>query len=485
MISLTDDKNMELLIENIDSILDKVKDARIKYYDDVASDNDIKNVFAVINDYIKKKKRKIYGGYAINEYIKAKNPKDRIYNEEKYSSSYQANLAHPFGKKPHDIDFYSTKPIDDVYAICNELHDKGFKYVMGRDAMHKETYSIYVKGILFCDITYVPTNIYNKIPFDEIDGIIYTHPHWIMIDFLRIFNDPLQSYWRFKNDVYQRLYLLEKYYPLISSKNIKQQQYNAKALALIDNYLKNKTTTIALGYYVYKYYSDLTNIKYKFEIPFIEFISINYKQDGEDLMELLKNKFGDDSVTFEEYYPFFQFTGQYVEIFVDNIKVCVIYHYNNKSLPYIDIPIKGDFVRIGTFTLVYQHLLINMMHSRANNDKDNKQAYNTIITRIFEMRKAFLKNKTIFDKTPFQEFVVDTIGMSITPQMARQISINYKKSKGKPISFKYDPSEMRLETSQYIFKNSSGNKINNTNNLMFYRDFENNEENTEEIENID
>ena len=44
--------------------------------------------------------------------------------------------------------------------ICNKLHEKGFKYVEGKEAIHKETYKVFANLENVCDISYVPKNIY-------------------------------------------------------------------------------------------------------------------------------------------------------------------------------------------------------------------------------------------------------------------------------------------------------------------------------------
>ena len=151
----------------------------------------------IILDFIKQNKRKIYGGYAVNKLIIDKNQKDSIYQEYQYP----------------DIDFYSPTPIEDLINICNTLYDKGYKRVNAKEAAHKDTYSIFVNFHLYCDITYVPKNIYNRIPYKELNNYYYTHPHFMTIDYLRMLADPLGSSWRIEKSI-KRFALLQKYYPL-------------------------------------------------------------------------------------------------------------------------------------------------------------------------------------------------------------------------------------------------------------------------------
>ena len=103
----------------------------------------------IIKKFIIEKKRKIYGGYALHLLLLEKNKSTIIYEENDI----------------YDIDFYSPEPIIDLKELCDKIYAAGFKPVLGQEAQHKETYSVYVNYQLYCDITYMPNNIYKKLRF--------------------------------------------------------------------------------------------------------------------------------------------------------------------------------------------------------------------------------------------------------------------------------------------------------------------------------
>ena len=82
----------------------------------------------LILNFIKKNKRKVYGGFAMNKLIVNKNKDDAIYKD------FQTP----------DVDFYSPQPIEDLIQLCNEISDGGLRRVMGREGKHKDTYNIFV-----------------------------------------------------------------------------------------------------------------------------------------------------------------------------------------------------------------------------------------------------------------------------------------------------------------------------------------------------
>lgn len=462
---ITSQKYNDLLNKNLDGIMKKVSKMQLEIFDDISSENEIMNIIRIIQRYIKSKKRKIYGSHAINELIKDKSETDMLYK-------FDVNNV-------HDIDIYSPEPITDFIKICNDLHESGISYIFGSESLHNETYSIKVKGKEYCNISYVPLNIYNKIPFKELNGFIITHPNFIMIDMFRILTDPINSYWRLQKGVYDKFIKLEKYYPLPKNTNkpiqiIKHTDIAKNVLDIIYTYCKNTKTMIVIGYYVYYYYLTLNEIIKNVDIPYFEIISTDYKNDFFELLKLFEKDIDSELLTYEEYYPFFQFTDYSVNIYVKDVLVAKIYDNNKRCTPYIDVKtIKicnfketDETIQIGTFPLVCMYLLINIMYARVNNG--DKDIFYTLLGQSINYRNEYLKkhNKTIFDNTVFKEFVLTCIGKTYSLNMEKKQIIKNRKKLGKRIVIRYDPSEKVIEPYAYKFLNTSGNMINNDKNLQ-------------------
>ena len=130
---------------------------------------------------------------------------------------------------------------------------------------------------------------------------IDTHPNFCTIDYLRQVSDPIVSYWRFfecgeELKTFKRFCKLQKYYPLPHNDSALVGFDEKTNLNDIFHFLLNKKTIIVIGFYVYNYYCHLT--KYEpINIPYYEFISIDYKKDALDLIELLKAKL--PNITYE------------------------------------------------------------------------------------------------------------------------------------------------------------------------------------------
>jgi len=459
--------DIKLLGDNINEINDRIERKQLEMYEPT-KDERIK-VTNLIISFIKRNKRKIYGGFAMNKLIINKNKDNAIYKD------FQTP----------DVDFYSFQPIEDLIQLCNEISYAGLKRVMGREGKHKDTYNIFVNFQLYCDITYVPKNIYNRMPFVEIEGINYIHPYFMVIDYLRMITDPLASYWRIEKSL-KRMILLQKHYPLPNIDKPIQVIDTTPDLdrtsQLISKYLVNRKSIINIGFYAYNYFVMKSETKNKnirtLPVPFYEFISTDYKKDFDDLMEILHKELPGSNIEHKEYFPFFQFTGYSVEILLDGDIVAIIYSHNGKCLPFqsvdsYEFTLEGTNkldgkVIIGTFSLTILYLQIMTIKYRTINDKAMSTVYMTLISHLIKVKDEYLKKngKSIFDNTVFQDFIVDCIGTGIHPD--REILLRYeeRRSKNKKSFFQYDPSkDNRSPDISYVFGNYSGNEIKNEKNL--------------------
>jgi hypothetical protein len=471
--SLYTNSDVKFLKDNLKNILEEIQKKKLQVIEPYGKE--MREVTDIIMTYVRDNRRKIYGGAAINMLVKEKNPKDAFYKDIDFP----------------DIDFYSPEPLQDIYKICNILFDKGYKSIQGKEAMHGETYSIYVNSHLYCDISYVPWNIYNKIPFKEIKGVYVTGPNFIAIDYLRIITEPLFSGWRLEKG-FPRFTLLQKYYPLPHTENkIKLPDVKEpKLLDAINDFIVTKDSLIVIGLYAFNYFlmnsglltsKDKQAQKFKLlDFSYFEIISTNFREDTLELIKHLKTV-NSESIKVVEHYPFFQFFGHSAYIYSGDNLIAIVYHYNKRCTPYLKLPSynfkggkatksKGD-VTIGTFSVVLMYALITVIKARSDNDEVRKQIYHDTVSQLVEMRNFYLKvnKKTIFDKTIFQDFVVECKGEMLDPHREHQLVYEERKKKNKRFyNFKYEPTAESISKQSDIthrFANSSGNPVNNDRNL--------------------
>lgn len=490
-------KDVDLFMENIEMIKGKLLKNENTIL--VPTFNTRKNMEKIMFDFLAEHKRKIYGGYSINQHIMAKNPKDAFYNLD-------SEVA--------DIDFYSPEPVLDCIKIAKLFKDKGYGDIEAKEAQHEETYSVFVEYTKVCDISYCPKHIYSRIPFIEINKIIYCDPAFIMIDMFRMLTDPLISgSFRWEKTV-PRIYLLQKYYPFNVSiaplqeysykktfdnfqlKNQDQHQENDKVkeykltstdekqisnlLNIVSEHLLNNFNFILYGDTAYNYYYEQSHIKdkkfKKLKIFKYDLVAFEYIDDVLKLYDLLKhtlNESDKQNLTIKEYYPFWLFTGYSCAICYKDYPVANITAYNNRCVPIKKAIIDNKFLQIAAYDYNFLLTMIDNFRARVEKNNDLIGYKRGQLSHLLEFKKFYFDNtnkkQNMLDDTPFQQFIVDCVGHADTPKREGLLKFKKKKKENRRILWKYNPQTDKDPEGSFQFKNSSGNLVRNEKNLKIVR----------------
>ena len=380
MTLLYDEKNMKLLEDNIDSIINEARRYALKnvYEPSLKEYNEI---IKVILNFIKLNKRIIYGGYGWNELIINKNPKDKLYSEDKIEMP--------------DIDFYSPTPVHDIINICKELHEKGFKSIRAESANNPETYTMFVNQHQYIDVGYMPKILFNKMPLMKVNNLNIAHPKFILIDIMRQYNDPMTSYWRVKKNLL-RANLLLKNYPLETRGKFSLIKLDDSTKRILDFIRKNiiiDSNLLVFGYYAYQYYMYKSRDDQKEElyVPYYDVISTNIEHDIKNIYKKILQF--DEFIQVEEYHPFYQLLDRKI-VFKHNNNI-ILNVYGNKikgrgmCIPYWHLE-KKKF-NVVTFPYMVQSLLINFVYHWINNNKNEAFNMDYLLNDIIKGRNYYLK----------------------------------------------------------------------------------------------
>lgn len=459
---------------------EKVAADKFSIYEPSQEERD--KVSGMVLDFIKKKKLKLYGGFALHMALinSSSDPDACIYKSDEL--------------KAPDLDFYTPEPVNDMYELCNIIFSAGYEDTVGAEAQHHETYSVFVNGTNYADLSYVPRNIYHKIPFIDIDGIFVVHPHFALIDNYRQFNDPLTSFWRLEK-VFTRTCKTLSYYPMKEIKaSLKipfdKNTYKPLMMDTIINHLKTINTTMILGFMGFNMFvreSGIENSKQhkhikEYDVPYIEIITIDFKKDAADILKLLKDTHKEDPDGFNliEYYRFFQYYDHSCTIYHRDVPLIYIYDNNQKCLPFIEVPssnlLKGKAnnkkdqeskIQVGTFDMHVMMFMILSIRYRVMDEKDMMIMYNGLVSHMIQIRNYYFgqTGKTLYDDTVFRAFVINCMGTTIPPKIKHNMEIKKRLLEKKPAVFRYKPRD-RLQNTPPVFNfaNSSGNAIKNDKN---------------------
>lgn len=467
------DTDIIAVSDNIDNIMKKARAKEIQliepFFDEFIA------VRSIILNYIKKEKRIIYGGYAWNNLIKNVSPDDVFYSDTDYT----------------DIEFYSNKPIEDMKNICDIISDKGYKFIQGKSAQHDDTYTIFVNFTGYCDISYMPSNIFYSCMTENIDGYRLIHPKFIMIDILRMLTDPITSYWRL-DKAHRRGKLMIKHFPFEfkNQSSIVESVLKPKTSELINEIFEQITSmstilfagSIALN----AFFNPVVDINQQITVydnKSLELISVNLAEDVKQIYQIILKYFMDnnkldtfnDHILLEQYYPFFQFTDRKAIFKYDGDIFITIYGNNEKCIPYNDLKLKYNNLNISihcpTFNWIFMLYLIKFHQAYADKERDKQMLYNSIMSNLLIQRDNFLESNklTVLNETIFEDFKITCLGNPVSPMRKFMLSRRDKKLMSKSAIFPYDPDERRDNYSLdiYNFHNYSGNIINNPKDFIY------------------
>lgn len=436
---------------NINSIIEKSHNEYKSSYEPTLQE--VSNIYQLITKYVIRKNRISYGGFAQNMLLMNKNKDDSFYKIVNGAFYNWPDIA--------DIEMYSPTPIQDAIDLTEELHKAGFHNIDAKEGVHPSTIKIFANFLNYCDISYLPEQIYNNLPTITVNNIRCAHPHFMACDAYRILNDPMTSYWRLDKAIY-RFNKLLKYYP-IGNNNSNKLHFDTSdhdKMKFVRKNIIHSSKLIVIGFYCYDYYIRKVNKEPAREYNYYEVISSDLVNDCRKIEKLLKLKYKDIRV--KQYNPFIAFLDKKIEFYVNNKLIIRVYGNNNRCTVYKYSKNKKTY--FGTYNLLYMYLLFNYFYYTISKNIFEKERCLTLLSELSHARNTYLTshNITVIDKSPFEDFTFKCIGVPVDP--IRQSRLNYKKTSRK---FNYKPSGKKVNAPKINFDNILGSEIINKNNFFY------------------
>ena len=358
-----------------------------------------------------------------------------------------------------DIEFYSFEPIKDLIELCDYLKSKKFKYVQGSEGLHEGTYKIFVNFVNYCDITYLPKNIYDNCKYIENKKMLrLADPYFMLIDIYRVFTDPMTSYWRL-DKTFKRYLRVYKYYPLtLTNTNIFFGSLsNENILQVIRKEIIHNSNYIVVGSYAYNYYIKKVNND-TIKINFYEIITENINIEAQKIYIKLK-KIYNDKITIKEYYPYFDYFDYRVEFLYENCVILRVYNNNNRCIVFNESITKKT--KFGTTQIILLYLLSNYNYYITNRNILESNNYISMFLKLSKAKNIYLdkKNITVLNNSPFQEFKFNCIGKPVSLERLDRLNMIKKRIENKPLKFRYEPKNDIGNAPAYVFDNLSGNQV--------------------------
>lgn len=439
------DIDIDLIKDNLPSLQEKFEREFIQKYKEPSMD-EMDKTNKIIFNYIRNNKLIVYGGFAQNLLIETKEKGAGFYKD--------IDLA--------DIEFYSPTPIKHLIELCDLLYKSGLKNVQGKEGSHPETYKLFSNFHNYADISYMSQNIYDNMETIMIDGMRITHPHFIYVDALRVYTDPLTSNFRLIR-TFNRMTLMMRYYPLNDNHLYNQIEFkniNKDRDEFIRKQIVQKMKIVLIGFHAFNRLMKKANMKdnYFLQEPYYQLISIDFKKDMTHIYKLLQTKYG-KKIRYKIYHPFFQFFDISVEFYYGDQLILRLYGRNERCIQYKYSEKKNTYY--GSFQLLQLYTLALYQQNVIRKNQFNKNLYMTMFVRLIKARNKYLEdnNRSVLDNTPFQEFTLQCMGEPVDT-LRESLLTGLKNIKNKrPVKFTYNAKGEKGKVPNFSFSNSSGELI--------------------------
>lgn len=177
--------------------------------------DDMLKILNIVRSFIETKQRIVFGGQAIDYGL-------RLHGEHIYDDDVIP-----------DYDFYSPEHLNDAFELTKNIFNAGFtKYpITIVRAIHITTLRVRYNLIVVADISYIPPNIFKKLPTLNFQGLKFIHPNFQKMDVHVALSTPFNNfpnidfYTRFNKSV-KRFNLINNYYKLEINEGIPMDSKN-------------------------------------------------------------------------------------------------------------------------------------------------------------------------------------------------------------------------------------------------------------------
>jgi len=377
---MVDAERDQIVLDKLDEIINEgeiINDQAKKY----GNPKDYLEMTKIVFAFIKRKGLILYGGEAIDKNLKKKGL-DGIYGPD---------------SKP-DYDFYSYDYERDSIELCNILFKKGYKFVRRIPRKHRGTFGIQANTATIADITYIPKNIFLKIPKVKIRGVWYISSNFIVKNLYLGLVRPRSSenYARWEKD-WIRLQLMNKAFPLKYpakfSPNWRKVGYSdtvyakdklyQEALKLIAlKFIKGNPQIIVSGERAVHYYLDTKPDNVYYELVSVDKMSTIHTQM---IQKLLTKHFGQDvTIGIDVFAPFVSDLPSRIRIKINDFPLVDIYSVEHECVAVS--PNKTQVHYVNYYYLMH-FLYAQFFYNTVYPDLEQLKAP-IVVDRIIQLRKT-------------------------------------------------------------------------------------------------
>lgn len=370
--------------------------------------SDLQTINSICYNYFKENDIIIYGGLALNQYINIYDSSDMLYS---------------------DFDIFSPNALKIAIELTNIIYNKTGKYIILGEGLNLKSYNITIEKHQLLDITYIPLQYYNIIPFNIFNGIKYASPDYLYDAFMLVFFDITNSIYRWKKDYirFKELIKFIKYEEPTYTSNKLEFTYETNNII---KYVNNNSNIFIIGKFHYNILQSIFGDNSFLKMNYIDVMCENIQNEINKLKQIFKN------ITIHIYDKFYEYLPKKYAIYVNGNLIINLYEMYETNFPYYSYSnYKLPTIPMSIFLLKQMHYLKKM------NGQNSSDILNTIYSFIKLSKNGFITNN------PLSYFTITNIYNYIPFKCSQQTKtktiinrILFKTKKIKTHTFVYIPS---------------------------------------------
>lgn len=178
---------------------------------EIVNNDEIKKILKIVESFIIRKKLILYGGTAINNIL------------PRFAQFYNRDVELP------DYDFFSKNALEDAKELTDIYYKAGYLDIEAKAGVHMGTFKVFVNFIPIADITQLNPVIFDELSKDviKVSGMRHCPANYLRMNMYLELSRPSGDVSRWEK-ILKRLILLNKFYPLKTSENCTNIDFQRK-----------------------------------------------------------------------------------------------------------------------------------------------------------------------------------------------------------------------------------------------------------------
>jgi hypothetical protein len=338
--------------------------------------------------FLKKEKALLYGGSALN---------DIMPSHLKFYSAYSLP----------DIDVFAIDAKAVANRVVKQFREKGYKLSSWKEALHPNTYKVFVDGLQILDISDVPQHLFAKLAHGgpkSSFGIKIVNPDFLRMSLHLMLSHPYDAHRWAK--VYERLVLFYKVYPPRRCSKTTKQGFKDRPIKGLDQDILDRFKGFVKDHnYVMFGGTQVQEMLFKsdyesFGWPYSTYYDIIVSDDVKVVADKIKHALGNENIVTSEVFKGDDIVPEHILIMYEDMPLFGVYQ-TSYCVSFVEM----NGLRMASFHTLCQMYMSFLFSPYKHHSKEHIRC---IVNMLGVIQLRIMKNPS--RKKMYNQFVMECYG---------------------------------------------------------------------------